>query len=515
MAEDLEPKNRPSWESGEQGSDGTVEKKQIVKAQSRMMQGIDMVRERYDDAPNVYIYFRKLISRYKFRYVHDPAMGEPLSFDNGRYWQPMTDDRLFVMIFGVLEEGDKERIYNCKLFCANVAGFIKLYCAKKYYDGERFTEEPFKRVQNHAVFRNVVYDAQKGEVVKFNTKLPYTFGLDAEYIAEDVKTEAWDKLRMDASGDKDSMDMLAYWVGYLEVPNMTAKAMAVMASAKDSGKSVFGQFCAGMYEGSRTEAMDPDKLSGRFAYAKAATTLLLYCFDLNTEQMKAEDVAELKKITGERTIRSEAKYQTAVTMPLRFKVMLATNTGLYLGKGVQQDDAFYRRVIVLPFIHSREGGEIMDDMLDRLNTERSAILSKCVRRLHEIIKPDGGIALPESELSKSIKTSWSERIDMVKMFMDATLDVTGNLNDFLIKEEIYNVYEKFAHEKSVEVDIQGCPILTKNACIARIMELAGGKVRQSKIRSNTCHPNRKCFPDKQIPCLRGVKWKGEFCPDIM
>ncbi len=235
---------------------------------------------------------------------------------------------------------------------------------------------------------------------------------------------------------------------------------------------------------------------------------MLFRSELNTEQMKASDVAELKKITGERTIRSEAKYQMAVTMPLRFKVMLATNTGLYLGKGVQQDDAFYRRVIVLPFIHSRERGEIMDDMLDRLNAERSAILSKCVRRLHEIIKPDGGIAFPESELSRSIKTSWSERIDMVKMFMDATLDVTGNLNDFLIKEEIYNVYEKFAHEKSVEVDIQGCPILTKNACIARIMELAGGKVRQSKIRSSTCQPNRKYFPDKQMPCLRGVKWKG-------
>ena len=500
-------------EDKEQGSNGIMKERRGVKARSRTLQDIDRMQNLYresGDEPNVYLYYQKACTQYTFRYVHDPAMGEPLSFDNGRYWEPLTEDRIHVMIYGMLEEDDKKKIYNCKLFCASVTIYIKLQCAKEYYDGNRFTEKQFMKIQNHAVFKNGVYDAHKGRLREFNTKLPYTFGLDADYIGEDVETTAWDKLRMDASGDKESMAMLEYWIGYLAIPNLSAKAMAVMASAKDSGKSICGQFCAEMYEGTRTEAMDPDKLSGRFAYAKAATTLLLYCFDLNTEQLKAADVAELKKITGEKTIRSEAKYQMAVTMPIRFKVMLATNTGLYLGKGAQQDDAFYRRVIVLPFVRSRESDEMMNDMLDRLRAERSAILSKCVRKVGEIIGPDGGITFPESDLSRSIKESWSKRIDMVKMFVESMLDITGNMNDAIIKDKIYSEYVSFVLKKTYEMDLKGYPTLLRTACMTRIIDLAGGKVAQSKIRidSEQTNPRYKCYPGEQKPCLRGLKWKA-------
>lgn len=70
------------------------------------------------------------------------------------------------------------------------------------------------------------------------------------------------------------------------------------------------------------------------------------------------------------------------------------------------DDAFYRRLIVIPFIHSTPLDSLIADMPQQLQKEKSAVMSNAVRKLGKIISDDGGIVFPESELSRNIKNQW-------------------------------------------------------------------------------------------------------------
>jgi len=127
-------------------------------------------------------------------------------------------------------------------------------------------------------------------------------------------------------------------------------------------------------------------------------------------------------------------------------MLLASNGGLYLPPGVQ-DDAFYRRVIVIPFVYSTPLDQLRADMPKAWEEERSAIISKCVRKFGKCIAKDGGIVFPESELSKCIKANWSGKSFINESFIKEALVYTGKADDAIPKDDIKLYYDEYYEDK--------------------------------------------------------------------
>ena len=446
-----------------------------------------------------YAYARKIYMEGLYRCLDPPNDNDQVYRHNGRYWEPMTDNQLRAIAYQEVSEDDRWNEKSINSFLNQIISYLKYECISAYQEGQRFTERDFRKIQNRIVFRNCVYDAKKGKKLKFDPELPYYFGVNADYVEDDQATYYYDKLRIDATdGDEESIKMFDRALGYLLIPNRTGKCLIVMANARDSGKSILGEFIGNLIEGERTITIDPEHLAGRFAHGRASEAVLYSCLEMNTGKLSQAEVRELKKLTGDAVIRAERKYKDEKNVKIRMKLLLATNTGLILDDTVQ-DDAFFRRVIVLPFIKSTPLDELIADLPKKLEMEKNYIVSGAVRSLKDIIQEDGGIVLPESDLSKAMKESWARVTHYEDAFMDKCLVITGKESDAVLKDDIYDLYMVFCESSKLRTRGMVCG---RNKLMEKIHDrypqIADRKLR----RDSVLRPKGK---SELKPCLAGVQ----------
>lgn len=385
----------------------------------------------------------EIIKKEKLAYIDNPSMCSGISKDNKRYWETISKQELKGIIYKHIPEKEKHEKSNIDGYCKNIAEFIRYEAYRNYFEKKSFEEDSFKKIENHVVFRNGVYDAKNGKLCSFNTELPYYYGINANYIDYDEETPCYDKLKEDATGgDYESMEMFDLMLAYLMIPNRSGKCFFVMANAPDSGKSLLGRFISDIYEGNRTKSIDPEHLSGRFSLGDVSEFVLLSCLEMNTDRLKKPVVALMKQMTGDKTMRSEAKYKNEQTVNIRFKLLLATNGGIILPQGMK-DAAFYRRVIVIPFIQSTPLDKLQNDLDKKIWEERDAILSKCIRKLQKYIDENDGIVFPESSLSMSMKEAWMGGKNYDDEFLEKAFQYTGDKKDRVSINDIEALYRMF------------------------------------------------------------------------
>lgn len=419
---------------------------------------------------------------------------------NGRCWELIDNEMLLNDAYGVLSEDTRYNTNSINKLCRNIADYVKLSVLHEFYQGiRRFSIKDFSRVNNRIVFQNMVYDVKKDKPCLYKSDYPYYMEVDCIYLKDDIETPYYDKLKYDATGgDAASMEMIDLMIAYLLIPNRSGKCFFVMSYAKDSGKSILGQFIESLFKGDVCQTIDPEHFSGRFAFAGAEKTALYTCLEMSTDRLSKAAVAGIKRITGEQKMRVEQKYQDVKTVDIRCKLLLASNGGVYLPKNTE-DDAFYRRMIVIPFIKSTPLDEMIADLPQKLQKEKSAIVSKAVRKLRKYISPDGGIVFPESELSKSIKNSWMGKNLYDELFVRNELVYTGDWEDVIPKTDIYLRYQQYYCSEEVRDDM---PAMSSRDALMKLIQNIYPHVKDKKARC----PSVENPDNEPKPCFRGIRW---------
>lgn len=419
---------------------------------------------------------------------------------NGHCWQPVDKETLMNDAYSVLSEDTRNNTDSINKLCRNIADYVRLNVVYDFHEADKaFCSEDFNKINNRIVFQNGVYDVATGERCDFDSSLPYYMEVDCWYKEKNKRTPYYDKLKYDATGgDEASMEMIDLMIAYLLIPNRSGKCFFIMSNAKDSGKSILGQFIESLFKGDVCQTIDPEHFSGRFAFAGAEKTALYTCLEMSTDRLSKAAVAGIKRITGERKMRVEQKYQDVKTVDIRCKLLLASNGGLYLPKNTE-DEAFYRRMIVIPFIKSTPLEKMIADLPQKLQKEKSAIISKAVRKLRKYISPDGGIVFPESELSKSIKNSWMGKNLYDELFVRNELVYTGNWEDVIPKTDIYLRYQQYYCSEEVRDDI---PTMSSRDALMKLIQNIYPHVMDKKARC----PSVENPDNEPKPCFRGIRW---------
>lgn len=431
--------------------------------------------------------------------------GTTLCRFNGMFWQTLDDEGIKQLIYNILPKHVKQGVKGVETLVSNVAAYIRREVKKAYDNGKkRFREVDYFKIQNRIVFQNCVYDVKERKCFKFSSKRPYAYQVKCNYVEKDLPTPYYDKLKRDATGgDEASMRMIDYMIAYLLIPNRTGKCFFTMCPAKDSGKNVLGEFIEKCFERICVCTMDTEFLgSNRFSSAGFDTARLLTCLEMPVKPLTVSAVKELKTFTGNSRIVVEQKYVKRTNADVSFKVLLATNGGVILPPG-ELDEAFYRRVVAIPFICSTPPDKLVFDLPQRLEKERSAIISKCVRAFGEIISEDGGVVFPESALSKALKAGWMGKSSFNECFVSTMLEYTAYDEDAIPKEDLELVYDVYYNENAFNDFGSDKPVHCSRSALVKVISAVYPGVTFSKRRRRTLLGQEN---GNGLPCVIGIRW---------
>lgn len=410
-----------------------------------------------------------VINNNRLCFIDTADSGNILHIFNGKYWQWLSGESLKQLVYDSLSPSMKLATKGVETLVNNVASYIKREIKKDYNEGRRrFTAKDFADISNHIVFNNCVYDVQHGKKLSHDHRKPYYFKVDCDYVDNEVETPVYDGFKSYATnGDTESMLMFDLMQVYLLMPNRSGKCFFVMSNARDSGKTSFGEFIEGYFPADLTRRFDTDFTGDKFSYTGLDHVVLASCFEMPMKKLSASAAKALKNFTGEGRIEIEQKYKDHFNTAVRFKVLLATNGGLYLPTG-EEDEAFYRRAIVIPFVKSVPMNKLDAKLLKKLNKERQYIISNSVRSMTDYMNGKSGIVFPESELSKEMKSKWTGENMWNERIVRRLLVYTADSDDFISKKDIKFIYDHCFCEKFVDYD-ENVPIKCSKDQLMRIV----------------------------------------------
>lgn len=205
-------------------------------------------------------------------------------------------------------------------------------------------------------------------IITYNLRASYDS--DGIYLGRPYPPESYRFFFGIADGDLDLVTRIFEMIGYLLVPDTSAKVFFLLQGVPDSGKSVLGRYLEGFFPPQCVTALDISRLGGQFLPEALSTSRLNLSMDLPDGLLSKKAVATIKMLTGNDLITQEVKYKDAKPLRGQCKLLFSINGKL---KMTGRDAAFLDRIVCIPFKHSVPKSQRDENLLQKLNSERDGI----------------------------------------------------------------------------------------------------------------------------------------------
>lgn len=228
-------------------------------------------------------------------------------------------------------------------------------------------------------FKNGFYDAVNEKLIPFDPKykainqLAYSFEPDKYPIGEEI-----DKWLEYVAPDPHDREMLLEYCGYCMTKDTRQQKFLMLCGTGGSGKSTVLQALTTVIGADNVSAISLKGLTQRFASYGVVGKLLNCCADIEVSAL--EDVATIKKATGEDPMPVEPKGVDSFTYKCYAKFIFSTNElPLVLN---EKTDAFYRRLMVLNMNGTPPAKRM--DYFDLLKPELDHFIYLSMKALHRM-----------------------------------------------------------------------------------------------------------------------------------
>lgn len=363
-----------------------------------------------------------------------------LYFFNGRCYSKLNEKVLKAMIAQEMSEEQKNNLFF-RRYRNDIMTSIKENAS---IDLQLNKIEP---TQSVVTFRNGNLDLETGQLLKHSPDILTVYEVNANYIEElpYLPTPKWDSYGTSAmEGDsREVMHFLETILGYLLIPGAPAKKFFVFGTAPDSGKSVFGDLATFLLGEENVSGVELHEFQRNFMFSGIAGMVANIGMDLPDEIIQPKAVSRLKSVTGHDKIQMEKKHQQGFKIGVETKFVFGTNAPLKLKK---HDAAFYKRMIVVPFMHSVPDEEQNWDLLDELKAERDFIVTKAMRAV--MMLRENNYVFPVIEASARLHREWSKTdadiaVDTVEKFVSSWCIRTDDPTDFVTADVLFDCYSDF------------------------------------------------------------------------
>lgn len=355
-----------------------------------------------------------------------------LYFFNGRYYEYLDTDRLLMLY---REYVDYDLNHESSLY-----GHKDLYqcCAT---DPEIQREEP-KGESIYAPLKNGIFVLGEEKLYPHSPdQLTFTC-IKAKYDPQ-AKCPVFDRFLWQIThGNPQLLERFWMAIGYLFIYPARGKFFILMGYARDSGKSVLGNFIQRLYPKESVSNLRLSEMKGTFALMPLLSSVINFELDMPNTKLNAEAISRLKQITGGDSIDVQRKYLSSVVLTRRIKFVFASNHPPCI-EG--EDDALLKRIVYLPFDTSIPDDQQDPDLEEKIWKERNAIVTKALRYAQKLVELNYRFPeIPQVDRAKcSTKDSYSRS---VKPFVEECCErCDPSVSTSL--EDLYNAYLGYCKEK--------------------------------------------------------------------
>ena len=233
-------------------------------------------------------------------------------------------------------------------------------------------------------------------------------------------------------------------IGYLMIYPARGKFFIVMGYARDSGKSVLGNFIQRLYPKESVGNLRLQEMKGTFSSMSFLNAVINLELDMPNAKLNAEVASRLKQITGGDSITVQRKYLSPVTLTRRIKFVFAGNYPLCIDG---EDDALQKRIVFLPFDESIPDDQQDPYLEDKIWDERDAIVTKSLHYARKLVKLN--YKFPEIPQMDNAKCVVRDSIaKTVEKFVQESCDVSEP-EVLTATENLYNAYLDYCKEKKM------------------------------------------------------------------
>lgn len=229
-----------------------------------------------------------------------------------------------------------------------------------------------------ATFLNGNLDIETGEFNCHNPGVFTTHTLQCSYIphSELAETPVFDMLlRRISGGDIGIEQRIWEMFGYCLVPDTRAKKGFVLQGRKHSGKTLLCDFLETFFPPHVVSALPAHDFSAHFSLSELEGKALCISGDMSAEPLNNRTVGNIKQLSGNDLISAAKKYRDNRQFRYGGKLILVSNHQILPQR---YDDAFWDRLVAIPFPYTVPPEEQDGNLLERLKPERDLIASKAI-----------------------------------------------------------------------------------------------------------------------------------------
>lgn len=236
-----------------------------------------------------------------------------------------------------------------------------------------------------AVLNNGIYDVMDEKLRPHTHKNVVFSYINADYV-EYGQCPSFDKFLYSVTeGDEALQKRLWMMLGYILMQSIEAKVFFVMGEAPDSGKSLLGNFIESLFPKKYVSNIALADFNRGFSLAPIVGSAINISLDLPATHLNATAVSKLKMLTGGDSLNINQKYVPEFKYQNRAKLIFASNFPITL---TDADDAFWNRLIYLPFNRSVPKEKQDRTLPEKFQKEKNAIVSKALLYAKKLILDD-------------------------------------------------------------------------------------------------------------------------------
>ncbi len=334
--------------------------------------------------------------------------------------------------------------------------------------------EELKGNQRIAILNNGIFDVQHQILYPHKSNnIAFSF-IDADY-ERDAECKHFDRLiRKVTGGNKKLMERMWMCLGYIFMQTMEGKVFFVMGEAPDSGKSLLGNFIESLFNERYVSNIALNDFNKEFSLAPIVGSAVNISLDLPASTLNASAVSKLKMLTGNDTININKKYVSEIRYKNRAKFLFATNKSIKLS---QRDDAFWNRLVYIPFDNSIPKEKQKRDLMEKFKQEKNAIVSKALMYAKKLI--DNDFQFPTTSKIQQRMSEWrGEEDKTINSFLQECCEMDASFKGELVGS-LYSTYCEYCEEN--------CFSIQKRIVFKRFLQEQVG-LEHTKMRDGCVNP---------------------------
>lgn len=304
--------------------------------------------------------------------------------------------------------------------------------------------------QYYISFQNGVLDLLNMKLLPHSSKYLTFYELNMQW-REYAHSGEFEKFLKKVSGnDKEITLRIMEVIGYLLSSVNEGKCFFVMGTAPNSGKSTVGRLLEALLGRDLIMSRAPHQMGRQFPFGDLPGKLLNLALDLPNGKFNSITVSIIKQITGGDTITVEQKYEKMRDVHSNMRFLFGSNFPITVSQE-DDDEAFWNRMVVIPFLHSLNKEEEDPLILQKLLNENEGIVCQCLKAFHKVLK--NNCIFSYCGTAEKMKKSWryygQDSTGSILQFADKFIESTGNPKDWIYTQDLYQQYRAFCENISV------------------------------------------------------------------